>query len=373
MFGEVILAASAGTAVEEPRSHVRNLQIDVARGIAIVLVVLGHNRAISSFSPELVSSIFLFHVPLFFLLSGWVQRRESGRASGREAARASMTEAVAMLMRRLLLPCFAFALIVGAAKCVTRDESAAQTALGIVWATGQTLPWSHLWFLPALFLALLTTHLLGKVIRDTVLHWSVAAGLAAVLVAVVSPRAISPSAMAVARLDSFPAPVGLPWSLDLLPLCLVFVCLGRTLRQSPWLTRLVFTPGASVLAAMVFAALIGAAHVDLNMRVFAPLLPALAAAVCGCMLALGVAGAVSRFPAAAALFALLGRHTLSIFILHVSLQKAMLGLLDRWGSTSWAAGLITSATAIAVVLLVDRYVLDRVGLLRSVFLGRPAS
>lgn len=353
MRGEVMLAAPAGRAVEEPRSHARNLQIDVARGFAIVLVVLGHNRAISSGSPELVAAIFLFHVPLFFLLSGWVQGRESGRDSGR----GSVIQAAATLTQRLLLPCFAAALIVGAIKCVMRDESVAQTALGIVWATGQTLPWSHLWFLPALFLALLTAQLLGKVIRDSALHWFIVAGLAAVFSTVI-PLA---------------APVGLPWSLDLLPLCLVFVCLGRALRQSPGLMRLVFTPGAALITALVFAALIGSAHVDLNMRVFTPFFPALAAAVCGCVLALSAAGAMSRFPAAASLFALLGRHTLAIFILHVSLQKALLGVLDRWGSMPWLAGLITSAAAIAIALLLDRYVLDRIGLLRFVFLGGRAS
>ena len=54
----------------------RDESIDVARGIAIILVVLGHNRALSSAWPALVATIFLFHVPLFFFLSGCVLRPE---------------------------------------------------------------------------------------------------------------------------------------------------------------------------------------------------------------------------------------------------------------------------------------------------------
>ena len=52
----------------------RDVTIDVARGIAIVLVVLGHNPALASAAPGFVDALFLFHVPLFFLLSGLVQR-----------------------------------------------------------------------------------------------------------------------------------------------------------------------------------------------------------------------------------------------------------------------------------------------------------
>ena len=163
----------------------------------------------------------------------------------------------------------------------------------------------------------------------------------------------------------------------MLPLCLVFVWLGRTLRQSPGLMSLLLMPGTWFLAALSFAALLGVAHVDLNMRVFTPYFLALTAAVCGCVLTLGVAAFSSRFPACANLFSFLGRHTLAIFILHVSIQKAMLATFDRWVSipanASWVPGLITSAAAIAAAVAIDRYVFERVGMLRFLFLRRRAS
>ena len=42
--------------------------IDVVKGIAIILVVLGHR----SFSEKVVQAIYLFHMPLFFIVSGYL-------------------------------------------------------------------------------------------------------------------------------------------------------------------------------------------------------------------------------------------------------------------------------------------------------------
>src|SRR5512140_3521698 len=44
--------------------------IDIARGIGILLVVLGHND-FAAFSPFFHQVIYSFHIPLFFFLSGY--------------------------------------------------------------------------------------------------------------------------------------------------------------------------------------------------------------------------------------------------------------------------------------------------------------
>ena len=43
--------------------------IDIARGIGILLVVMGHND-FSLISPFLFKLIYSFHMPLFFFMSG---------------------------------------------------------------------------------------------------------------------------------------------------------------------------------------------------------------------------------------------------------------------------------------------------------------
>lgn len=318
------------------KESTRSESIDVARGIAIILVVFGHNRALSTAWPSLVSGIFLFHVPLFFLLSGRVLRPDHPwRAAPR-------------LARRLLVPFAVAALLVGAAKCVTRGEPLVGTLLGIAWGTGQTLPWSHLWFLPALFLALLATQAVALSLRDEPWRW-----LLAVLVATI--------AAAVLPLSSATEPVGGPWSVDLLPLCLLFVWAGQCLRVSAPMRRAALHPVTVVICAGTFAAAMGVARVDFNMREFGPFVPALAAALAGCIVTLKVSQWLCRFTPVAHSLALVGQHSLVIFILHVSLQKALLvaypGDLHS-GAALGILGLASSAVTVALTLLLS-LALDR--------------
>jgi fucose 4-O-acetylase-like acetyltransferase len=293
----------------------RDPAVDVARGIAIMLVVIGHNRALSSAAPAFIDALFLFHVPLFFLLSGWVQREQA------------LPAAALNLARRLLLPLLAAALLVGTAKVITRGESFGELLLGLAWATGQTLPWSHLWFLPALFLALLFTQILRQVPGGAV-RWMLA-----------SPAALA----AVVYLPMTAAPAGWPWSVDLMPHCLLFVWLGALLHDSPKLRARLGRPWVIACLAALFGFALRA-RVDLNLRLYAPPLLASLAAMSGCLLTLALARGLATLRIPAALFATVGRHTLAIFLLHVSIQKVLLG----WLTASWLSGLLSAAVAIAV-------------------------
>lgn len=58
----------------------RDEQIDVARGIAILLVVLGHS--FYSVESPLNKIILTFHMPLFFFLSGLVAKIGDKRTGG---------------------------------------------------------------------------------------------------------------------------------------------------------------------------------------------------------------------------------------------------------------------------------------------------
>lgn len=54
----------------------RDVSLDVARGIAIVCVVLGHGDYFGA-PAEMVNAIFTFHMPLFFVLSGFLTSPEA--------------------------------------------------------------------------------------------------------------------------------------------------------------------------------------------------------------------------------------------------------------------------------------------------------
>ncbi|WP_234048969.1 acyltransferase family protein [Xylella fastidiosa] len=80
----------------------RDARIDAAKGLGIFLVVLGHAKGL----PEWwVVLIYSFHVPLFFLLSGW--------AAGTNMCQSGFCECLLHLMRTLLVPyVFFFSLVI---------------------------------------------------------------------------------------------------------------------------------------------------------------------------------------------------------------------------------------------------------------------
>lgn len=357
MSSEVMDVAPRVEAVHD-RVAVRDPVVDVARGLAIVFVVVGHNAAIARSSPQLVHALFLFHVPLFFLLSGYVFRREY------------VTTVLNKLVRRLLVPCFVAAVAVGMIKSFTRDESLLQTLVGIAWATGQTLPWSHLWFLPSLFLSLSVTQVLGYLFGEHATGWAIGVLMAVALTAVI------PQPVVTIADYSFVEPVGMPWSLDLLAPCLIFVLAGQLLQIAPALWHGLRHPAVTSLAALAFVWTMSIATIDLNLRLFTPLLPALLAALSGCILALNMASWISLLPAPRRICAFVGRHTLPIFLLHVSIQKALLrldGMQQLFPDQPWIAGLIAAALAVGVSVMVERFLIARVSWLRFVFLpGRTA-
>ena len=49
-------------------ANARNVSLDIAKGIGIVLVVLGHTKA----PREIINFIYCFHMPLFFVISGYL-------------------------------------------------------------------------------------------------------------------------------------------------------------------------------------------------------------------------------------------------------------------------------------------------------------
>lgn len=53
----------------------RECWIDIAKGIGIILVVLGHVTR----NENLIRIIYSFHMPLFFFLSGWIINRNCGK------------------------------------------------------------------------------------------------------------------------------------------------------------------------------------------------------------------------------------------------------------------------------------------------------
>jgi fucose 4-O-acetylase-like acetyltransferase len=115
--------------------------VDIAKGIAIILVVFIHNRFVMHGRGKLFNILSSFLLPLFFFLSGIFFK------PGEPFKRILIKRADS-----LLKPYFAALLMLGAAYFLIRKESLLEYLFGVLYGNGATIKWVPLWFLPHLYL-----------------------------------------------------------------------------------------------------------------------------------------------------------------------------------------------------------------------------
>ncbi|KQQ75360.1 polysaccharide biosynthesis protein GumF [Xanthomonas sp. Leaf131] len=244
---------TAGAYVATPQRG-RDLRIDAAKAIAILLVVFCHAKGVPH---GMTLFAYSFHVPLFFLVSGWLASGYASRSTG-------LSQTVSKQARSLLLPYVVFYLLGYAYWLLTRNigEKAAR------WG-------SHPWWEP--IVAMFTG--IGPDLYVQPPLWFLPVMLVTVLSYVLLRRWMSPVVIAVASLvvawfwmQWFPAQhVRIFFGLDVLPVSLCFYALGALLiHVSPRLpTSLPVSVLATVLLAVPVAWLADVnGRIDVNMLEF---------------------------------------------------------------------------------------------------------
>ena len=102
--------------------------IDIAKGVAILLVIVGHTVKYGTFSRDL---IFSFHMPLFFILSGYTYTPATDRKA--------LWQHVKRHARRLLLPCLCVSLLLAAYAVVHSGHYSFSAIAAELWKMGQKL------------------------------------------------------------------------------------------------------------------------------------------------------------------------------------------------------------------------------------------
>lgn len=199
----------------------RNGAIDIARGIAILLVVFAHTL----YTGRLRSMIYQFHMPLFFFLSGMVLRSPSAHTP-RETAAVQLRAVLHKRAHMYLCPYFIWGLVLMAA---TPGK-----LLGLLYASRQAFEHigagAAMWFLPVLFLACVWCEALLFAVRDRRRPRLILCGAAAVL-------------FATGFLLPHPLPFGYPFGFDVSLVAAGFMLLGYT--AVPLLRRLQALPLAA--------------------------------------------------------------------------------------------------------------------------------
>jgi polysaccharide biosynthesis protein PslL len=318
-------------------SNARNSSVDIARCLGIVLVVLGHNQLVlrGGDSGLLFRTIFSFHVPLFFFLSGLFVKPGQGWArfvAGKADA----------LLKPYLVVLLAWGLFLGATRLRQGSFSAAWLAdygQGLLYGVGASIAWTPLWFLPCLFLVCVLSY---PLIRQPLPPWFGLLATAALWV------------LGVALLGRG---VALPWSLDLVPLCATFFMAGHGLRSR--VVGMRWRPAWALLAGAGFLGLNWGSNwvVDLNERVYeAPLVSTLRALL-GIFVCLQIAVLLAASPHLARGLAFVGTGSLFILLFHGECQGRIGHFVERVTGEPLLACALGFAAGVVLPLLFLQVVL----------------
>lgn len=307
----------------------RNATLDIAKGLGIILVVLGHNWFVSHDVGELFRVIFSFHMPLFFFLSGVFLREPT-----------PLRQFVASRTQSLLKPYFVtlglFGLLRYGAEAVrTRDFPAGLVdyVLGVLHATGSSIVWAPLWYLPHLFLVSCSVLLLLRFVHSAAVRWVLTACLLLIGVLLLEPFK------------------SLPWNVDLIPLSAAFLLAGVQCRVHA--KEIVFNALHFAAVLLLFAAL----HIffdetlDMNLHVYGAFVVTTLQAVAGIYLCLTVAAWLERRSLGGKTLSYIGSGTLFILLFHIYVQQTTFALLSKYMGNPLIPASLSLAAGVLVPLL----------------------
>src|SRR5574342_15210 len=130
--------------------------IDIAKGIGIVLVVMGHND-FSLISPFAHKLIYSFHMPMFFFMSGMFFKPDI-----------PFWKFLQQRYNRVLKPFVATILLIYFASISFSKVSmimAGRRLIKALYSNGYYLDWVQLWFLPHLFVVSLLVYFFLKTVQ----------------------------------------------------------------------------------------------------------------------------------------------------------------------------------------------------------------
>jgi fucose 4-O-acetylase-like acetyltransferase len=326
----------------------RNSTIDVAKGVGIFFVVLGHNWLSTHEKSELSRVIFSFHMPLFFFLAGIFLRASDSILPFAKTRAGS-----------LLKPYFVVLTVLGVVKML---QSTAQSELGVngldyfiglLYGTGNTVAWIALWFLPHLFISLIASLMILKAIeaRTDNKGWMMLAALALLTIGIGFIDAFWQPAPADIRFVGPGRFLGLPWSADLVPVTSSFIIFGYLLAEPVKSMR--FRPVGLLISLVVFVLL----HcyfdesMDLNERVYGNPIVSTIQAFAGIYITFSIASLLQNFPSFKKPLTHLGSGTLFVLIFHDPLQTIAFDTLSQISPHEYLSSFGSLIWSIVVSLL----------------------
>jgi len=195
--------------------------LDIARGIGILLVVLGHND-FAAVSPFFHQVIYSFHIPLFFFLSGYFINTSLW-----------FPDYFGKRFHAVLKP-YLFTILLIYFASVSFEKMGFQTAIGrtfkALYGSIDYIDWAQLWFLPNLFVVSLYAFIFIRAAGRLQNRW-VRWGILLLTLAISLPFLNTFYPFSTSVFGKEYELYGLPFSLDVVLLSGFFFILGNEVRQ----------------------------------------------------------------------------------------------------------------------------------------------
>lgn len=285
-------------------NSIRRNFLDVAKGIVIVLMIIGHTRA----PKEVIIFIYGFHMPFFFIMSGYLYNKEKWEQIG-------IRELIFKKFKAYIVPYFCFSflnLLINIPaeyyiEGIRGKELINSTINHIYWifyslggakATPNCTP---LWFLPCLFVCNIYIFLLFKVKRNSI----------RVFICLV--------AIIIDMLLSYYNVGQLPWHIETALLGMVFMLIGYEINRKELLnSKHLDWSMVSVIAAMGVYCIFSNSRVDINSNVINNVVLLYIGAIAISFILLWIC---MRYLAECRFFAYLGRNTIIFLAFNYAINK----------------------------------------------------
>ena len=330
--------------------------LDIAKGIAIFLVVIGH-VANPQDAPYYRMVIYTFHMPLFFLVSGSLTKRHSHYEKYNLK---NLGIFVKKNFFALVVPYIIWALIF-----MPFDIKAVPYLFyGSRWGINKAATNSALWFLPCLFSSRIIVELLLWLSTKFKIHRKFFAAIAAAAMFVLA--------------FTLPVPeMQLPWGLSQAPMAAGFILLGYIFKDTmDLLHKKSILLHSVILASAIIVFVIGVYAVDglelvliVECRYGDPI-RFLCNAVSGCVMVMTVSSLIAKIPEQSfgdcihRFLSWLGRSTMGIYLIHLPIARNLIGPavenVFSLPKSSFAGGFVSGAVSLVIscvlVAIIERYI-----------------
>ncbi|GAA0787502.1 acyltransferase family protein [Hathewaya limosa] len=277
--------------------HKRLDWIDSLRGIAILLVILGHCTPYIGHKAHIWHIIYSFHIPLFFIISGYLFKEKN------------FLDLILKDLKRLLLPYIITLLILLIYNLLKFPFNSYYifkvSLLTILYGSGPVpvfIPYlgsvGCLWFLPTLFLTRLIFNLFLKVVKNKNIFKQILVLMFLVIMGYILKNI------------SF-----LPWGLDLALVCQLFFFIGYTLNNQKVTLNKLSISSILIMIFLWYICIINCAF-DINLRIYRDFIIFCTGSISGSILVIYLWNFLSNIKLLSTFFIYVGKNSLIILCVH---------------------------------------------------------